>query len=67
MKLERIWLAVVFFVWLAGVAVWISSDGRGVPVASLWLWIAAVGLLSVPLVLTLVTLLIDKLLRRKRD
>jgi hypothetical protein len=57
-KPERLLLGFVALVWLAGIVVWITHDGPGVPTASIGLWLAAFGLACVPFVLALVDRLI---------
>ena len=52
MKPERIWIAVVCSLLVAGFAAWVASDER-LPTASIWLWMIGFAIAFLPAVVGL--------------
>ena len=66
MKPHTVLLSIVCLAWLAGVLVWAVSDRPGLPMASIWLWLSAVGLAFVPLLLAALDMAIACVFKRGR-
>lgn len=54
MKPERIILALAWLMLAAGFVVWAVSGAESLRSASIWLWLAAAGVLGLPLLLWVV-------------
>jgi hypothetical protein len=60
MKLERIILSLAVFLMAAGCLIWLLGGAAALRSYGLWFWFGAFGVLSLPLIVSLIYLIVKR-------